>query len=111
LKQYKLHLFISAVTIISVGLTYGASPSNTMPLLLNIPIDSIDSLHILRATMGLYLGIGSYWVYCFLQPKQWYHGTLTIVLFMAALAIGRIHSIAIDGKPSKPFLIGYWLSC
>jgi hypothetical protein len=106
LKQYKLHLFISAITIFSIGLGYGLSPSNTIPLLFNVPFESIDSSHILKVTMGLYLGFASYLFYCMLQPKQWYHDTLTIVLFMSALAIGRIHSIAIDGKPSTPFLIG-----
>ncbi len=101
-----LHLCISAAAVVIVGLAYGCCPDQCLPLWMDITIQSTDSFHLLRATMGLYLGFAAYWMYGTIHAQQWRNATLTVVVFMSALACGRLTSIVLDGFPSLIFTIG-----
>ncbi|MEE4175458.1 MAG: hypothetical protein V2I57_14495 [Xanthomonadales bacterium] len=45
-----------------IDLGYGAMPSVTMELFFGFPVDTTDLTHILRAVMGLYLGMLLLWL-------------------------------------------------
>lgn len=101
----KLHLGLSSTVIIIVGLIYGINPSKILPLLFDFNVDSLDLKNVFRANMGLYLGMGIYWIVGITNSNYWRSATLTNVIFMAGLAIGRIISLIVDGV-SKDFTIG-----
>ena len=52
----------------------------------------------LRAVMGIYLGVGLYWLIGAFKPEIWYGATLCNVLFMGGISFGRIVSTVVDGK-------------
>jgi hypothetical protein len=56
--------------------------------------------------MGLYLGISSIWIIGISKPKFWTMATLTNIIFMGGLALGRLLSLVLDGLPSIYFVIG-----
>lgn len=101
-----LHLGIASLTIILVGLSYGLCPSLFLPLLFDFKVENVDLSHVFRAMMGLYLGFASYWIIGVFKEEHWRGATLSSIVFMGGLAIGRMVSILIDGIPSVVFLIG-----
>jgi len=101
-----LHLVISAFVILVVALTYGITPNNTLPLLFDFTVDSTDLKNAFRATMGLYLAFSCYWVMGILKSEHWRAATISNVLFMGGLALGRIVSLLFEGLPSLPFTVG-----
>lgn len=101
-----LHLGIASLTIILVGLSYGLCPSLFLPLLFDVKVENVDLSHVFRAMMGLYLGFASYWIIGVFKEEHWRGATLSSIVFMGGLAIGRMVSILIDGIPSVVFLIG-----
>lgn len=56
--------------------------------------------------MGLYLGMAVFWLIGIFKPSHWRIATMSNVLFMIGLALGRIISLITDGIPSIPFSIG-----
>jgi hypothetical protein len=56
--------------------------------------------------MGLYLGMVAFWVIGIFKPSYWRSATISNVIFMIGLALGRIISLIIDGIPSITFSIG-----
>ncbi|PCJ98323.1 MAG: hypothetical protein COA50_02125 [Flavobacteriaceae bacterium] len=92
-----LHLAISAAIVIVVGLIYGIYPSKIMPLVFDFKVESLELKNMLRAIMGLYLGLGIYWVIGIIKPAHWRTATLTNVIFMGGLAFGRTISTLFDG--------------
>ena len=101
----KLHLAISAFIVISVSFVYGGNPSSFLPYVFGFEVESIDLKNILRASMGLYIAFGCYWVYGLANPKYWRSATISNILFMGGLATGRIISTIIDGI-SDQFIVG-----
>lgn len=77
-----------------------------MSLLFEIDASSVDSTHIFRAVMGLYLAMAVFWV-CGARiealrlPALW-----SLSVFMLGLAGGRLVSLLADGMP-HPLLIVY----
>ena len=106
LKYRNLHLGIGSITVCIVGLSYGISPSMVLPFLFDFKVESVDLSHVFRAMMGLYLGFATYWVIGIFKLEHWRHATLSNIVFMGGLALGRIVSIIVDGLPSVAFLIG-----
>jgi len=106
LKYRNLHLGISSITVCIVGLSYGLCPSMVLPFLFDFKVESVDLSHVFRAMMGLYLGFATYWGIGIFKLEHWRHATLSNIVFMGGLALGRIVSILIDGIPSVVFLIG-----
>ena len=105
-KVKNLHLWLSSLTVIGVGISYGISPNQILPFFFDFKVETIDLNNIFRAIMGLYLGLAFYWIYGIFKSEHWKNATLICVIFMGGLAFGRIISILFDGIPSLPFSIG-----
>jgi len=101
-----LHLITSIIFIIPIALVYGLYPKITLSQLFDIKVETIDLKNIFRAIMGLYLGIAAMWIIGLLKPKFWITATLTNIVFMGGLAVGRVLSLVLDGPPSIYFLVG-----
>ncbi len=93
-------LLLAAAGLLPIALSYGASPSTTMPLLLGFPVESIELTHVLRAVMGLYLATLAFWIYGAFNSKASGPALWSLFVFMAGLASGRLLSIIVDGIPS-----------
>lgn len=101
----KLHLGISAFIVISVSFVYGGNPSSFLPYVFGFEVEAVALKNILRATMGLYIAFGCYWVYGLMKPKYWRSATISNILFMGGLAAGRVISTIFDGV-SDQFMVG-----
>lgn len=103
-----LHLGISAIIIIVVGLIYGSNPNKILPYFFDFKVESVDLHNIFRAMMGLYFGMAIYWIIGIVKPQHWRNATLINVIFMGGLAFGRIISFLLDGI-SIPYTKGFAL--
>lgn len=101
-----LHLGIASLIIGFVGLGYGLFPNQVLPFLFDFKVESVDLSHVFRAMMGLYLSFATYWIIGIFKFEHWRNASLSNIIFMGGLALGRMVSIIIDGVPSAPFLIG-----
>jgi hypothetical protein len=102
----RFYLIFSAVGLFGVALSYGVAPAAVLPKVLDLTIEGTDLTHILRAIMGLYLGMIALWVLGAYQAKFTLAAVIAEVVFMIGLACGRVVSIIVDGVPSM-LLIGY----
>ena len=109
LKEKHLHLLVAAITIIIVAIAYGGMPAYILPFLFDIHPAAVDLKHVFRAIMGLYLGMAIFWLYGIYSASYWRPATISNILCMAGLAIGRILSLILDGIPSRTFLFGIGL--
>lgn len=105
----KRYLGIVVLIMLPVSLSYGAAPTWTIPDLLDIPVESVNTHNLFRAMMGLYLAFVAFWAYGYFQEKQRLTAIYTVIIFMLGVASGRMLSMALDGPPS-PMLIFYTLS-
>ncbi len=103
-----LHLFVSAVIIISVAFIYGFKPNELIPYFFGFEVETIELINMMRATMGLYLAIAGFWIVGIVNKKYWRIATIFNVVFMGGLAFGRVLSFLFDGFSSQ-FLIGLLL--
>ncbi len=94
------------MTITIVGLTYGFAPERFLQAIFDFNFQSTDLHNLLKAIMGLYLGMAMYWLSGIYMPDNWRPATQTCVLFMGGLAAGRIISILTDGVPSTAYVLG-----
>ncbi len=102
MKLKNLHLIISSVIVISVAFIYGFQPN----LLFDVTINSTDEANIFKAIMGLYLAFASLWIVAIFKNGYWEIATISNIIFMLGLGLGRIVSLILDGKPSTIFVIG-----
>lgn len=102
-----LNLLLSGIIVIIAGCVYGGHPSYLMPLLLDYQVEALELKNMLRAVMGIYMGIGIFWLLGAYKSKLWYAATLSNVLFMGGISFGRIVSTVFDGVsiPFTPALI------
>ena len=105
--QKNLHLSLSGIIVICAGIVYGGNPSYVMPIVLDFQVNSLELKNMLRAVMGIYIGIGMFWLLGATKEKLWYAATLSNVLFMGGISFGRIISTVFDGisTPFTPALI------
>ena len=92
-----INLLLSGVIVIIAGIVYGGQPTYAMPELLGFEVNDLELKNILRAVMGIYLGIGIYWLIGAFKPKLWFGATLSNILFMGGISFGRIVSTLFDG--------------
>ena len=104
-----LHLTISVILIIPIALVYGLYPGFILPKLFDFKIEGTDLANIFRAIMGLYLGIATLWIIGIFKPGFWITATITNIVFMGGLSLGRLISLASDGLPSILLLSGFIL--
>ena len=69
-----------------------------------MPALNINTAHILRVIMGLYLGFGFFWLFSAFHEKYTNTAVLTSMIFTASIALSRIVSILTDGAPAPFFL-------
>jgi hypothetical protein len=97
-----LHFYISIPIVITVAFTYGFQPN----WLFDIQPNSIDEHNVYKAIMGIYLAFASFWCLALVQKYYWKAATISNILFMCGLAIGRLISFAFDGIPSLLLCLG-----
>jgi hypothetical protein len=102
----RFYLLFSAAGLSLVALSYGVAPSDVLPKLMDLKIEGTDLTHILRAVMGLYLGMIVLWVIGAFRLDFTRAAVISEIFFMLGLAGGRLLSITVDGLPSV-LLIGY----
>lgn len=102
----KLYLGLAASGLALVALSYGLVPAGFLPLFVDMQITTIDTKHILRGVMGLYLGLASFWGIGIYSPQFSKAAVISVVCFMVGLAFGRMVSLLADGAPS-PLLLVY----
>lgn len=103
-----LHLLMSGVIVITAGIIYGGYPSVLMPFMLDFKVEALELKNMLRAVMGIYMGLGIFWLIGAFRPKFWQTATLNNILLMGGISFGRIISTLFDGV-SVPFTLALLL--
>lgn len=104
MKKESLFLVLCAIGLTPVALTYGAAPSTSMAHLLDIDASGVNSSHIFRAIMGLYLAMAVFWLLGAKQDDLRLPALWSLTVFMLGLAAGRVLSLIVDGVPD-PLLV------
>ena len=104
----KIFLFAAAAGLTPIALSYGANPQASIPFLFDFAVEDVNSTHIFRAVMGLYLAQAIFWIAGALKPTLTSAALWSVVIFMWGLAIGRFLSLIVDGMP-KALLVIYLL--
>jgi len=92
-------LLFCAVGLVPIALGYGAKPSASLDMLFGITVDTTNLAHIMRAVMGLYLGMVVLWIWGAFNKQMTAPALVSCAVFMLGLAAGRILSIIVDGMP------------
>jgi hypothetical protein len=92
-------LIFCAVGLVPIALGYGAKPSASLDMLFGITVDTTNLTHIMRAVMGLYLGMAVLWVWGAINKQMTTPALVSCAVFMLGLAAGRILSFILDGMP------------
>jgi len=95
----RIFLLFCATGLLPIALSYGAAPSVSMQWLFGIPVDTLNLTHVLRAVMGLYLGMIVIWVLGAFRASLTGPALVCCAVFMLGLAFGRGLSMLIDGPP------------
>lgn len=102
-KYFLIFAFCSVATI---AILYGVSPKWFAATFMDDPALNPNFAHILRAIMGLYLALGSFWFYSAFSSRYRDTAVLTTALFAGGLAGGRLLSLIVEGQPA-PLLLFY----
>jgi len=92
-------LLFCAVGLVPIAMGYGAKPSTSLDALFGITVDTTNLTHIMRAVMGLYLGMVVIWVWGAFKIQMTVPALVSCAVFMLGLAAGRILSFILDGMP------------
>ena len=92
-------LLFCAVGLVPIAMGYGAKPSISLDALFGITVDTTNLTHIMRAVMGLYLGMVVIWVWGAFNRQMTVPALVSCMVFMLGLAAGRILSFILDGMP------------
>lgn len=106
MKKESLFLVLAAIGLMPIALSYGLSPSISMTYLFDIDASGINTAHILRAVMGLYLALITFWLLGAKNNDLRLPALWSLTVFMIGLAAGRILSLIVDGMP-HPLLVIY----
>lgn len=107
-RLQSVFLLVTAAGLTPIALIYGIAPEKTLPWLFGIDVSGVDTRHIFKAFMGLYLALAGFWVAGAIHPQLRVPALWSVFIFMVGLALGRILSLVIDGQPSG-LLIFYLL--
>ena len=102
-------LLVMAASITPISLFYGLAPELTLTTVLGVEVSGVNTQHLFRAVMGLYLGMVSLWLVGALRPSMRITALWSLVVFAGGIAVGRFLSIVIDGWPS-PLLTFFMLA-
>jgi hypothetical protein len=95
----RFFLTFCAVGLVPIALGYGAKPSVSLDVLFGINVDTTNLTHIMRAVMGLYLGMAVLWLWGAFNRSMEGPALVACAVFMLGLAAGRILSFIMDGLP------------
>jgi hypothetical protein len=95
----RFFLIFCAVGLVPIALGYGAKPSASLDALFGIKVDTTNLTHIMRAVMGLYLGMVVLWLWGAFRKAMEGPALVACAVFMLGLAAGRILSFVMDGMP------------
>jgi hypothetical protein len=95
------YLILTFFVVAALAALYGISPQWFANRFLGVTELDRNLAHILRAVMGLYLGMGLFWLFAAASSKHRNTAVLTTLIFAAGLASGRIISLVADGMPSR----------
>ena len=107
MNRESVFLLVAALGLTPIALSYGLSPASSMSMLFGIDASSVDSMHIFRAMMGLYLAMALFWICGARRETLRLPALWSLSVFMLGLAAGRSLSLMVDGMP-KP-LLGVYL--
>ena len=71
---------------------------------MNVTVEGTDLTHIFRALSCLYLGMVTFCIIAAFTPEWRHVAVIWAVFFAYSLAIGRILSLVVDGKPNGMLL-------
>ncbi len=100
------YLIFAFVAVSIIALLYGVSPDWFARSFLDVNDLDSDLAHILRAVMGLYIGLGLFWLYAAFHPRFRDAAIIMTIVFCAGLVSGRLISLVVDGRPA-PLLLLY----
>lgn len=104
MKLAKFSLFITILTFLGIGLFCLFAPLEAASLV-DLQLSSPSATSDFRANYGgCIIGIGLFFVYCYLNPDYIRLGLILQILSISGFVIGRIIGIIFDGIP-KPILI------
>ena len=95
----RFFLLFCSVGLVPIALGYGAVPAVSLDALFGITVETINLAHIMRAVMGLYLGMVVLWVWGAFSKEMERPALVACAVFMLGLAAGRILSLLVDGMP------------
>jgi hypothetical protein len=102
----KLFLLFVAAILVPPALSYGIDPAAVLPKTMTIAVGGTDQIEMLRAIMGLYLGMTVFCAIAAFTPAWRHVAVIWAVFFLYSIAAGRILSLVVDGVPS-PILLFY----
>ena len=97
--KIRAFLIFCSVGLVPIALGYGAKPSVSLDALFGITVDTTNLTHIMRAVMGLYLGMVAFWLYGAFNRSMAGPALAACAVFMLGLAAGRMLSFILDGLP------------
>jgi hypothetical protein len=100
--QKNLHLYISIPVVAVAALVYGFQPD----FLFEMSAQTTDESNIYKAIMGLYFCFAVFWYIGLKQTSYWKAATISNMLFMFGLGLGRLISFVTDGFPSVSLILG-----
>ena len=99
MTKESIFLLLAAAGLTPIALSYGLVPQASLPFLFNIEVSNINSTHIFRAIMGLYLALVVFWIVGARRNSLTLPALWGLTVFMLGLAAGRAVSFVIDGMP------------
>jgi hypothetical protein len=97
--KIRAFLIFCALGLVPIALGYGAKPSLSLDVAFGITVDTTNLTHIMRAVMGLYLGMVVLWFWGAFRTSMQGPALVACAVFMLGLAAGRILSFFMDGMP------------
>ena len=99
MSLHQVFLLIASIGLLPIALSYGAVPTASLDFLFAITVSDLNSVHIYRAVMGLYLGLIVFWLMGAFKASLREAALYSLVVFMLGLAAGRVLSLVVDGFP------------
>lgn len=97
MKGVQKFLLASGISVISIGFLYGTAPKIILEGIVGLSIQD-NELHIFRAIMGLYCGVGALLLAGAFHKEHMRSALLLETVFLGSLAGGRLISFAADGN-------------
>ena len=99
-------LLLNAAGLTPIALSYGLAPEKSLSWLFGIDATGLNTRHIFRAIMGLYLAMICFWIAGAIRSDVRIPALWSLIAFMIGLGLGRLVSLVVDGWPN-PLLVVY----